>query len=109
MLDWGIIAFYYILYVLITGIVFVGLWTTGMVSGNRPQSAGVYLYNPWNIILLLSLAGLPPLLGFVPKLMIIVAVVNLEIWLVLVVIVLRRVISIFFYLKLFYLIFLSKP
>lgn len=45
----------------------------------RPQSAGIYLYNPWNIILLLSLAGLPPLLGFVPKLIIIVAVINLQI------------------------------
>ena len=108
-LDWGIMAFYYIVYVLITGMVFAGLWSTGIVNRSRPQSAGIYLYNPWNIILLLSLAGLPPLLGFVPKLILIVAVVNLEIWLVLIIIVLTRVISIFYYLKLFYLILLSKP
>nr|YP_003934265.1 NADH dehydrogenase subunit 2 [Dendropoma gregarium]ADI79376.1 NADH dehydrogenase subunit 2 [Dendropoma gregarium] len=108
-LDWGIMAFYYILYFMMTGVVFFGLWATGLVNTSRSHSAGINLYNPWNMILMLSLAGLPPLLGFVPKLMLIIVVVSLKMWLVLVVFVMSSVISIYFYLKLFYVILLSTP
>ena len=100
---------YLFFYTFITGIVFVALWVVGRKDRNSLQGFGGSKRNIGIIVLLLSLAGLPPLMGFIPKLLVISsAAPTPALWLPLLVIVLGSVLSIYYYLYLFYALFIGE-
>nr|YP_009169472.1 NADH dehydrogenase subunit 2 [Obscurella hidalgoi]AKL90689.1 NADH dehydrogenase subunit 2 [Obscurella hidalgoi] len=104
----SLLEFYLMIYILVTGCVFIAFWhlnlsnmkgTLGLTS-NFFDYLGVF-------ILLLSLGGLPPLLGFIPKLLVIGYCIPLWNFMVVLFLLLGSLISLFYYLVLFFAICLS--
>ena len=98
------IKIYFMIYVAISICVFLSLWASD--SGNLKNLRALRNSN-WGgpftfILILLSLGGLPPLLGFISKWIVITAGSSTSSWGLLFLLVLGSLISLFYYLRLFF-------
>ena len=106
--DW-IIKIYLLVYVLISTCVFTSLWYIDLrnikrlVKFNQKKVLEIGI-----IIMLISLGGLPPLLGFVSKWLVISASITRALWGVLFFLILGSLLRLFYYLSLFFCIFLGE-
>ena len=100
--SWAIKT-YFIIYVLISFCVFISLWyrNFSFIKNSKSLVRLRYLSLPV-LIILLSLAGLPPLLGFIPKWRVIVASISIRIWIFVFILMAGSLISLFYYLSLFF-------
>nr|YP_010983256.1 NADH dehydrogenase subunit 2 [Lentigo lentiginosus]WOK01722.1 NADH dehydrogenase subunit 2 [Lentigo lentiginosus] len=106
--DWTM-KVYLSVYVFISICVFVSLWymdlsnMKSLVKFNQKKSLEMGI-----MIMLLSLGGLPPLLGFISKWLVVSASMSSALWSLLFVLVLGSLFSLFYYLSLFFSMFLSE-
>nr|YP_009034284.1 NADH dehydrogenase subunit 2 [Amolops mantzorum]AHZ87098.1 NADH dehydrogenase subunit 2 [Amolops mantzorum] len=103
--------FNFLLYILMTASMFLSLMAisaTKMSEISTSWSKAPAL-TATTVLILLSLAGLPPLTGFAPKLLIILELVKQNSTLLATVIMLASLLSLFFYLRLAYIITLTLP
>nr|WHM50484.1 NADH dehydrogenase subunit 2 [Helicostoa sinensis] len=101
---------YLMIYIIITASIFLSLWGSNF---NLIKNSIMLTNNSKNLIatmiLFLSLAGLPPMLGFTSKWTVITSATSLTMWMPLFILVLGSVLSLFYYLNLSYSLFLSLP
>nr|ACR77910.1 NADH dehydrogenase subunit 2 [Amolops mantzorum] len=103
--------FNFLLYILMTASMFLSLMAisaTKMSEISTSWSKAPAL-TATTVLILLSLAGLPPLTGFAPKLLIILELVKQNSTLLATMIMLASLLSLFFYLRLAYIITLTLP
>nr|QWW93416.1 NADH dehydrogenase subunit 2 [Amolops jinjiangensis] len=103
--------FNFLLYILMTASMFISLMVisaTKMSEISTSWSKAPAL-TATTVLILLSLAGLPPLTGFAPKLLIILELVKQNSTLLATMIMLASLLSLFFYLRLAYIITLTLP
>ena len=104
------IKIYLTIYIIITASIFIFLWNSNF---SLVKNSRILISNPKNliatIILFLSLAGLPPILGFISKWVVITNATNLTIWIPLFILILGSVLRLSYYLNLSYSLFLSLP
>nr|UGY86863.1 NADH dehydrogenase subunit 2 [Amolops mantzorum] len=103
--------FNFLLYILMTASMFLSLMAisaTKMSEISTSWSKAPAL-TATTVLILLSLAGLPPLTGFAPKLLIILELVKQNSTLLATMIMLASLLSLFFYLRLAYIISLTLP
>jgi len=100
--SWAIKS-YFLIYVLISFCVFISLWyrNFSFMKDSKNLVGLRYLSIPV-LVILLSLAGLPPLLGFIPKWRVIVASMGMGIWIFIFILIVGSLISLFYYLSLFF-------
>nr|YP_009743693.1 NADH dehydrogenase subunit 2 [Notocochlis gualtieriana]QIE12009.1 NADH dehydrogenase subunit 2 [Notocochlis gualtieriana] len=100
---------YLMIYILISICIFSNLWYSNLnnmknlsmlMKSNDHQKTSIML-------LLLSLGGLPPLLGFVSKWVVIASVIDSKLWFFLMILVTGSVMSLFYYLSLYFSVFLG--
>nr|WCD24041.1 NADH dehydrogenase subunit 2 [Mancinella alouina] len=106
--EWSM-KFYLSVYVLVSIFMFISLWSVDMGMMKNISSLKNFGFAQMGIMLfLLSLGGLPPLLGFVPKwLVILISSGNVFISF-LFMLILGSLMSLFYYLSLFFSVFLSS-
>nr|QMP96511.1 NADH dehydrogenase subunit 2 [Bithynia leachii] len=101
---------YLTIYIIITGSIFMFLWNSNL---NMIKVSTMLANSSKNLIttmiLFLSLAGLPPMLGFMSKWAVITNATSSVLWLPLFILILGSVLSLFYYLSLSYSLFLSLP
>nr|YP_010241766.1 NADH dehydrogenase subunit 2 [Terebellum terebellum]QTI82466.1 NADH dehydrogenase subunit 2 [Terebellum terebellum] len=106
--DW-VMKTYLLIYIIISIGVFTSLW-----KSNLPEMKSLIKISNKNegemsvMLMLLSLGGLPPLLGFISKWLVISFVMNANLWGVMVFLILGSLISLFYYLSLFFSMTLNK-
>lgn len=104
------IKIYLTIYIIITASIFMFLWNSNF---NLIKNSTTLINNSKNliitIILFLSLAGLPPILGFTSKWIVITSATNLTLWIPLFILILGSVLRLSYYLNLSYSLFLSLP
>nr|YP_009229623.1 NADH dehydrogenase subunit 2 [Amolops loloensis]ALT66293.1 NADH dehydrogenase subunit 2 [Amolops loloensis] len=103
--------FNFLLYILMTASMFISLMVisaTKMSEISTSWSKAPAL-TATTVLILLSLAGLPPLTGFAPKLLIILELVKQNSTLLATMIMLASLLSLFFYLRLAYIVTLTLP
>nr|ABL11131.1 NADH dehydrogenase subunit 2 [Pelophylax saharicus]ABL11132.1 NADH dehydrogenase subunit 2 [Pelophylax saharicus]ADO66056.1 NADH dehydrogenase subunit 2 [Pelophylax saharicus] len=103
--------FNFILYIFMTASMFLSLLTISAtkmseISTSWPKTPTL---TATTLLLLLSLAGLPPLTGFAPKLLIIMELVKQNATLLATLIMLASLLALFFYLRLTYIVSLTLP
>jgi NADH-ubiquinone oxidoreductase chain 2 len=106
--NWAIKA-YFTIYILISICIFIGLWYSNLriiknlniISSNTGSTVGV-------LIIFLSLGGLPPILGFISKWLVIRTRTKSIFWVMLLFLILGSVLSLFYYLSLLFSLFLSS-
>nr|YP_010547141.1 NADH dehydrogenase subunit 2 [Maoricolpus roseus]UYK51655.1 NADH dehydrogenase subunit 2 [Maoricolpus roseus] len=95
---------YFMVYVITSVCVFLSLWV--MDSGNLKNLSGLGLKKKGQIfsflVMLLSLGGLPPLLGFIPKWAVVSTGTSTGFWGLLLVLIAGSLMSLFYYLSLFF-------
>nr|YP_009503342.1 NADH dehydrogenase subunit 2 [Typhlosyrinx sp. MNHN IM 2013-18371]AXA45432.1 NADH dehydrogenase subunit 2 [Typhlosyrinx sp. MNHN IM 2013-18371] len=108
MSEWAM-KIYLMIYIMISLCLFTVLWLSNVNSMKGVISVGnLYSYYVLVIILLLSLAGLPPLIGFMSKMMVILmAMVNPWVYAIFIMII-GSLMSLFYYLGLLFSMFLSS-
>nr|YP_009487066.1 NADH dehydrogenase subunit 2 [Semisulcospira coreana]BBB06413.1 NADH dehydrogenase subunit 2 [Semisulcospira coreana] len=95
---------YFSIYVLISSCIFLSLWSLdfsnmkGLISLGKAPSNGTFSF----MIMLLSLGGLPPFLGFISKWTVISGSMSASPWGILFFIILGSLMSLFYYLSLFF-------
>nr|QHD18702.1 NADH dehydrogenase subunit 2 [Epitonium scalare] len=100
--SYKIMKFYFIIYLFINLCIFLGLWSINSSSFKDISMAFKdKFYGGLVLFLLVSLAGLPPLLGFVPKWSVILCSMNGALWGFSFFMVLGSLLGIFYYLSLF--------
>lgn len=107
--EWPI-KIYLSIYIIITISIFIFLWNSNF---NLIKNSTILKNNPKNLIaiiaLFLSLAGLPPMLGFISKWIIITSATSSTLLIPLFILVLGSTLRLFYYLNLSYSLFLSLP
>nr|YP_009742272.1 NADH dehydrogenase subunit 2 [Neverita didyma]QID90354.1 NADH dehydrogenase subunit 2 [Neverita didyma] len=101
---------YLSIYILISLCIFLNLWRVNlnmMKNLNTLMSSSTYNSNAV-MVMLMSLGGLPPLLGFISKWSVIVMGINSVFWSFLFMLLLGSVMSLFYYLSLYFCIFLGS-
>nr|ACR77905.1 NADH dehydrogenase subunit 2 [Amolops daorum] len=103
--------FNFLLYILMTASMFISLMTISAtkmseISTSWPKTPAL---TATTMLILLSLAGLPPLTGFAPKLLIILELVKQNSVLLATVMMMASLLSLFFYLRLAYIVTLTLP
>nr|YP_010835872.1 NADH dehydrogenase subunit 2 [Pila virens]WGC89391.1 NADH dehydrogenase subunit 2 [Pila virens] len=100
---------YFFIYVLISVGMFLALWYLDKKDMLNTKNVGQnYVYSVLIIlVLLMSMGGLPPLVGFISKLMVIMSSVGYMFSLVLVFLIVGSLISLFYYLSLFFSLYFS--
>ena len=107
--SWAIKA-YFLIYLLISFTIFLAIWTmnipntktlTNLITHRRAAILAV-------MVMLLSLAGLPPLLGFISKWVVLLVSAASSLYPLLGLLVIGSVISLFYYLSLYFSIFLGR-
>nr|AXA45302.1 NADH dehydrogenase subunit 2 [Anguloclavus sp. 1 MNHN IM 2013-19732] len=100
---------YLLIYIIISLSLFSSLWLSdsGMMKHINSLKTSS-LMQASILLLLLSLGGLPPLLGFIPKFMVILSGINSPWLLVLFALILGSLMSLFYYLSLFFSFFLGS-
>lgn len=107
--SWAIKT-YFIIYLLISFTVFIAIWVLNIPNAKTltnlmaPHNAGILAV----MIILLSLAGLPPLLGFISKWVVLLVSALSAIYPLVGLLVLGSVIRLFYYLSLYFSIFLGS-
>lgn len=100
---------YFLIYLIISVSVFIALWYLNL--NNIKNLTDLITPEPWKtfsiIVILLSLGGLPPLLGFVSKWIVVSGSINSNFWIFLFLLILGSVLSLFYYLRLYFSIFLG--
>ncbi|YP_009048977.1 NADH dehydrogenase subunit 2 (mitochondrion) [Pomacea canaliculata] len=100
---------YFFIYVLISVGIFLNLWildAKNMISVKSfNQGFNINIVNI--LVLLISLAGLPPLLGFVSKMIVVMSCVNYDFIFILSFLILGSLMSLFYYLGLFFSLYFS--
>nr|YP_009742298.1 NADH dehydrogenase subunit 2 [Mammilla kurodai]QID90393.1 NADH dehydrogenase subunit 2 [Mammilla kurodai] len=101
---------YFCVYILISLCIFLNLWYMNLGSmKNLNMLMKLNSYNSNGLMLMLmSLGGLPPLLGFVSKWVVIVMSMNSVYWSFLLMLILGSVMSLFYYLSLYFCVFLGS-
>nr|AGU46609.1 NADH dehydrogenase subunit 2 [Quasipaa jiulongensis] len=106
-----LMLFNFTLYIIMTAAMFLSLMS--MASTKMSEISSSWPKSPILItvtmLTLLSLAGLPPLTGFSPKLLIILELAKQNTLLLIVVIMLASLLALFFYLRLTYIMILTLP
>nr|QBL75775.1 NADH dehydrogenase subunit 2 [Lambis lambis] len=106
--DWAMKA-YLGIYVFISLCVFLSLWymdlsnMKSLVKFNQKKALEMGI-----MIMLMSLGGLPPLLGFISKWLVVSVSMSGSLWGVLFLLILGSILSLFYYLSLFFSMFLSE-
>nr|AFH55719.1 NADH dehydrogenase subunit 2 [Galbula albirostris] len=105
----ALLTFY--MYILITSAIFLGLSTTNSLSLSTAMASWTKTppLNAALMVTLLSLAGLPPLSGFLPKWLIIQELTKQEMTTTATIIALLSLLSLFFYLRLTYYSTITMP
>nr|ACR77889.1 NADH dehydrogenase subunit 2 [Amolops compotrix]ACR77890.1 NADH dehydrogenase subunit 2 [Amolops compotrix]ACR77891.1 NADH dehydrogenase subunit 2 [Amolops compotrix]ACR77894.1 NADH dehydrogenase subunit 2 [Amolops compotrix]ACR77895.1 NADH dehydrogenase subunit 2 [Amolops compotrix] len=103
--------FNFSLYLLMTAALFMSLMTISAtkmseISTSWPKTPALTAIT---MLLLLSLAGLPPLTGFAPKLLIILELIKQNSILLATILMMASLLSLFFYLRLAYIVVLTLP
>uniref|UniRef100_D0U1W1 NADH-ubiquinone oxidoreductase chain 2 n=4 Tax=Feirana TaxID=1099820 RepID=D0U1W1_NANQU len=103
--------FNFILYIMMTAAMFLSLMLMSStkvseISSSWPKSPTLVTTM---MLALLSLAGLPPLTGFSPKLLIVLELAKQNIFLLTAIIMLASLLALFFYLRLTYVMILTLP
>nr|AXA45419.1 NADH dehydrogenase subunit 2 [Eubela sp. MNHN IM 2013-9671] len=108
MSEWAM-KIYLMIYIMISLCLFMSLWMSNMNTMKNVISVGnLYSYYILVIVLLLSLAGLPPLVGFISKMMVILMAVSKP-WVYSVfIMIIGSLMSLFYYLGLLFSMFLSS-
>nr|APH08716.1 NADH dehydrogenase subunit 2 [Benthomangelia sp. JEU-2016] len=105
--EWGL-KIYLTLYILISFCLFMSLWYSD--STLMKDIGNLKTFNMYQLVVMLfflSLAGLPPLLGFIPKWTVIMLSINTP-WMSLILfLILGSLLSLFYYLSLFFSMFLG--
>nr|UBI44068.1 NADH dehydrogenase subunit 2 [Paratectonatica tigrina] len=101
---------YFFIYILISLCIFVNLWFMNLeVMKNLNMLMNFNMYSSMMImVMLMSLGGLPPLLGFVSKWVVIMSSMSNIFWSFLLMLILGSVMSLFYYLSLYFCIFLGS-
>nr|YP_009925558.1 NADH dehydrogenase subunit 2 [Tanea lineata]QNH82279.1 NADH dehydrogenase subunit 2 [Tanea lineata] len=100
---------YFLIYILISLCVFMNLWYMNFgVMKNLNTLMKFNVYSNGIMVMLMSLGGLPPLLGFISKWIVVVSSMSNTIWSFLLLLVLGSVMSLFYYLSLYFCIFLGS-
>nr|YP_010241804.1 NADH dehydrogenase subunit 2 [Xenophora japonica]QTI82492.1 NADH dehydrogenase subunit 2 [Xenophora japonica] len=99
--DW-LVKMYLSIYILISVCIFLSLYYSNMISMMNLKNLDMSYYNYAIMLMLLSLGGLPPLLGFIPKWMVILNSVSNTYWSALFLLILGSLMSLFYYLSLFF-------
>lgn len=100
---------YFSIYILISFCVFISLWYLNLnnIKNLNILSKINFFSSARVIMILLSLGGLPPLLGFVSKWVVIVRSTSMRFWIFLFPLILGSVMSLFYYLNLYFSLYLS--
>nr|ASU96556.1 NADH dehydrogenase subunit 2 [Korotnewia korotnewi] len=99
---------YLSIYILISLSLFVNLWYSNlMLIKNSITSYKNMSSMGSTLIMLLSLGGLPPMLGFISKWLVITAATTSPLWVILFGLIIGSIMSLFYYLSLSYSLFLS--
>nr|AXA45224.1 NADH dehydrogenase subunit 2 [Clavatula tripartita] len=100
---------YLMIYILISLSMFLSLWLSdsGAMKNINNLKSPTFMQSSV-MLLLLSLGGLPPLLGFIPKLMVITVGSNGPWLLIIFILIAGSLMSLFYYLSLFFSFFLSS-
>jgi NADH-quinone oxidoreductase subunit N len=114
--GYGAGMFYVVVYVLMTlgafGIVLM-LSRSGFEAENLDDYKGLNQRNPWYaflmLLLMFSMAGIPPTIGFHAKLTVLQAVVSAGMWWIAVIAVLFSLIGAFYYLRIVKLMYFDAP
>ena len=105
------IKLYFLIYVLVSLTVFLGMWALNASSTKR--LTGLIAFHSASLlavmVMLMSLAGLPPLLGFISKWIVLLSAASSSLFPLLGLLVLGSLISLFYYLSLYFSIFLGRP
>jgi len=100
---------YFSIYLIISVSIFLTLWYINL--NNVKNLTDLITPDPWKtlsiIVMLLSLAGLPPLLGFISKWVVVSSSISSNFWIFLFFLILGSVIRLFYYLRLYFSIFLG--
>nr|YP_010400359.1 NADH dehydrogenase subunit 2 [Indothais javanica]UQS76058.1 NADH dehydrogenase subunit 2 [Indothais javanica] len=106
--EWSM-KFYLFVYVLVSLFMFISLWASDLSTMKDINSLKNFSFMQMSIMLfLLSLGGLPPLLGFVSKWLVILVSSSNSLFFVLFFLILGSLMSLFYYLSLFFSVFLSN-
>nr|YP_009943005.1 NADH dehydrogenase subunit 2 [Littorina brevicula]QOD40610.1 NADH dehydrogenase subunit 2 [Littorina brevicula]ULR86934.1 NADH dehydrogenase subunit 2 [Littorina brevicula]UOH96723.1 NADH dehydrogenase subunit 2 [Littorina brevicula] len=101
---------YFSIYLVISVSVFMALWYLNL--NNIKNLTDLMTPDPWKtfsiMVMLLSLGGLPPLLGFISKWVVVSSSMNSNFWIFLFFLILGSVLSLFYYLSLYFSIFLGS-
>nr|YP_009307988.1 NADH dehydrogenase subunit 2 [Menathais tuberosa]AOS50497.1 NADH dehydrogenase subunit 2 [Menathais tuberosa] len=101
--------FYLLVYVIVSLFMFLGLWYANLGVMKNINSLKKFSFSQMSIMLfLLSLGGLPPLLGFVSKWLVILVGMTSSFFWALLLLILGSLMSLFYYLSLFFSILLSN-
>ncbi len=114
--GYGAGMFYVVVYVLMTlgsfGIILL-LARSGFEAENLDDYKGLNQRNPWYaflmLLLMFSMAGIPPTVGFYAKLSVLQAVVSIGMWWIAVVAVVFSLIGAFYYLRIVKLMYFDAP
>nr|AIZ68591.1 NADH dehydrogenase subunit 2 [Provanna sp. JWQ-2014] len=99
---------YLSIYILISFCIFMSLWHMNLGGIKNLNNLVFSNYFGFSMmIMLLSLGGLPPLLGFISKWNVIMASVSLSSWFFIFLLILGSLISLFYYLNLFFSLFFN--
>nr|QIT03184.1 NADH dehydrogenase subunit 2 [Phymorhynchus sp. LD-2020] len=108
MSEWTM-KIYLVIYICISLCLFMTLWMSNTSHMKDIVSVGnMYSYYILIIVLLLSLAGLPPLIGFVSKMMVILTAMSKPWAYTVFIMIMGSLMSLFYYLGLFFSMFLSS-
>nr|YP_010891527.1 NADH dehydrogenase subunit 2 [Desbruyeresia armata]WJK73063.1 NADH dehydrogenase subunit 2 [Desbruyeresia armata] len=100
---------YFSIYVLISFCIFVSLWyLNSSISKNLGSLVYLNFFGLSIMVMLLSLGGLPPLLGFISKWVVILMSMEFMLWPFTALLILGSLMSLFYYLSLFFSYFLSS-
>nr|QBM10927.1 NADH dehydrogenase subunit 2 [Onustus exutus] len=99
--DW-LMKMYLSVYILISVCIFLSLYYSNTASMMNLKNLDTNYYNYSVMLMLLSLGGLPPLLGFIPKWMVILSSIGYTFWSALFLLILGSLMSLFYYLSLFF-------
>nr|BBJ32527.1 NADH dehydrogenase subunit 2 [Monetaria annulus] len=106
--EW-VMKTYFVIYMFISFCLFMTLWysdSSTMKNLGSPKKSGL---NQTSVMfMLLSLGGLPPLLGFISKWLVMVISVNSYLWSFVFVLIIGSVMSLFYYLGLFFSLLLNN-
>ena len=101
---------YFFVYVLISLTVFSAIWILN--TSNTKRMSNLMLFHPLALLttmtILLSLAGLPPLMGFISKWVVLLVSASRTLYPLLGLLILGSVMSLFYYLSLYFSIFLGR-